>query len=470
MLGVSWLNDELHVCAGDSDTLRMWSAPQPLCDVTALGPALRLAVSQTAFPGREVALVLAHSQLVQSYLEIPPCSTATARRLVERHVERLKSFPGPAVWNAQSAATGTDSRSCIVHMIPRELHDALVRACLQANLNLTVLTPASELVASMVSQSSTSGESVLAAVEIPNGVVLVVNRTNGVPLLRRTITGSWAADFERIIGEVRRTVIFVRQQYQQSVGEIWLGGSGLLEEAIRSLGTAAPAVIRLQPEPTRDGWGCLVRGFRTAEVNLVTREQREARQRRVVSRWGRGLGWLAISSSVGLAVFSQRLREQEWTNRVELGREVARLEHCLVPLRAADQSMRQQRVVIEARECALRPPVQVWLLGGLAHSLPPGIVLTNVGLGRVTNGWQIKVDGWATAESSESPAAIVERFTSAVGQGPLALLLRPRQTASATSPAPVETDVRASWTSRLREDPLQPAGKAQSFSLEGILR
>ncbi|HRI16280.1 MAG TPA: hypothetical protein PLX89_25075, partial [Verrucomicrobiota bacterium] len=93
-----------------------------------------------------------------------------------------------------------------------------------------------------------------------------------------------------------------------------------------------------------------------------------------------------------------------------------------------------------------------------------------VGLGRVTNGWQIKVDGWATAESSESPAAIVERFTSAVGQGPLALLLRPRQTASATSPAPVETDVRASWTSRLREDPLQPAGKAQSFSLEGILR
>src|SRR3989441_11116431 len=143
-LSVSWLNSQFKAVAVHRGAVEgTWENPTELDPSVNFEALLREAIQKTGFRGQTVSMVLAHPRLVQQLVDVPPVKGAALKKVVQRQAQQQKMFSGEAAWACQNSLSGKDNQRVVLHLFPKALLDKLVQGCLQNNLHLTSVLPAS---------------------------------------------------------------------------------------------------------------------------------------------------------------------------------------------------------------------------------------------------------------------------------------------------------------------------------------
>ncbi len=457
-LGVAWLNGHFELSVESPRGPESWSAPHGVQTPDEFAAALKEGAQALGVTGGSAALLVAHAQLSQTMVEVPPASASVVRRLLDREAERLKTFAGPVVWRDEDAAT-VDSRTArLLHLFSRQWHDDLVGAFQRNGFDLQSIHPVSEA----VRVEPGNGSSSLFAALIPGALILTAGRPDG-PLLVRSVPLS-DPTAQRVLDEIRRTSSFIRQQYSVGVEQVYLSGPTPVLDTLKVLlSEAGIAVDRCDPDSPGQ-WAQWARG-KTGQTrtNLLTHEQRQAPQRRAVFRWSRGLGWLALVLALGFSAVSEGLRRQGLADLQDLGIQRRQWEARLVESRQLVEEQRRQRQWLAAWEAATRSPVPRWLPAVLAGALPAGLVVTHLTLTATEPGWRVTLAGVRSSVAVHSTVQLVTQLAERLEMSPLHVAIDLRQPTGTEA-----TEHAGSWTQRLQSTAPIPVETTTEFRLEGV--
>src|SRR5687768_12500970 len=125
-----------------------WDGPDSLADLTGLTPVLRDAVKKMQTEAKQVAMVIADPRLSDQLVEVPQVRGGMMHRLLERQAQRVKAFPGDAVWSSQAALPTKNSNAVLMHLCPKPVRDHLLQNCREAQLELVRVLPTTAILVS----------------------------------------------------------------------------------------------------------------------------------------------------------------------------------------------------------------------------------------------------------------------------------------------------------------------------------
>lgn len=477
-LGVAWINGSFTAVAMNrGEHAGTWTSPEPVADPAAFAAALRNAAAQTGFSGNQVTLILAHARLGQRFIEVPAQKSAQSQKALARQVDQGKSFSGPARWVAQETLPTKSSGGTMVHVLPAEFVDELVTAAERAGLNLSCIVPATEAVRELVGLTGEPKDhTVLLASALPNATQLVLVDGAGTPLLFRSVAESWSRDPARVAMDIHRTLQFVQQQFDRSVNGVWLHGpqAGI---AVENMAAQMPVPIQVLSAPQEElFWAdAAARISSNHPLNLVSRDQKQAPQRRVMVRFSLALSLVVMLGALGIAGYVHRLHGQATEMLARLKKDEAALKARYETLQSEYQKVAREESFLKAVGDNRQAPVHAWFLGYLSEALPMELLVTNVTARIQTNRWQFQIHGQAQPALQDRgergfPAAI-EKFTNALATGPIPIAFDAGGGGAAAS-GPAGQGTPSEWATRLRS---APAGTPRrpgfvNFSLEGVLQ
>src|SRR6266536_2148252 len=149
---------------------------------------------------------------------------------------------------------------------------------------------------------------VLLAAETGGTTTVLIGRKDGEIYLGRTLNSSWNIYPDRVNVDLNRTILYVKQQFGESVGSICLFGKGA-EEHLRVMQASVKVPVALSPTPPSPFyWNEEVQKLPNDDTNnLVSAELLQAPQRRrLVKVTGLIIG-LAALGAVATAVMFQLL-------------------------------------------------------------------------------------------------------------------------------------------------------------------
>src|ERR1043165_1494274 len=214
-LSISWLNNQVRAVAVHrgvpEGTWENLEATEINGNFEAL---IAEAVKQTGYRGTTVSMLLAHPRLVQQLVDLPPVKGAAVKKIIQRQAQQQKIFSGEAAWACQNSLSGKDNQRVVLHLFPKALLDKLVQGCLENDLHLTSVLPASAVLHQQLTRLPADKEEVaMLAAETGGSPTVVIGRSDGRILLARTSPGNWNEGAERLALDLNRTILFVNQQY-----------------------------------------------------------------------------------------------------------------------------------------------------------------------------------------------------------------------------------------------------------------
>lgn len=482
-LSVSWMHGRFEAVAIQrGEVTGTWQLPRAEDDPSRFGDLVKQAAAHTGYRGTTVSVLLAHPRLVHQLLETPPAKGAALRAVVQRQVDRLKVFDGEAAWGFQPALPTKNSASVLAHLFPRTVLEQLVKGAETAGFHLTTVLPATVALQSQLARLPLKSEEVaLIAGDTGNQTTVVVGRGDGQVLLCRSLDTGRGEGAAGLAVDLNRTVLFVSQQFGTPVGSVWLFGPET-SSRLAELQAQLQVPVKVSPEPYHALFWAeeALRLPGTPPPNLLSTEQRQAPQRRVLLRVAIAVTLillLAAGASVGIAEVLVRreqgsIREME-TRIAELQKEHQHLQQVRLEFGRQAQIA---RTILEDRPA----PIPVWFLAYLGEALPPELVLTNLLVRREGNEWQVRLAGSLQPSTNAPPPGVltrnVDEFKNRLGSGPFHLTLVP-PTAPPDPPQLAQSKAAfgaiASWASRLAPPPTGPRIAPESethFVLEGRMR
>ena len=486
LLGVSWLNGRFSAIALHKGALGVaWSSPSLVTTPAEFLVALREAAKRTAFQGTNVSLVMLHPQFHQHWVDVPTGKAGALSKYLQRQVQQHKPFSGQATWGFQLTVPTKASGGALLHMMPTELYEGIVEACNDAGLHLGTLTPGSEVLRSQLRLLPLRDDEItLVAAAHGETTTVLVARGDTMPLLVRTLPGSWAQGADRVAVDLNRTLLFAQQQYGVIVSNAWLADAEGVAEQLPDLAGFLEVPLKASPAPAGEfSWAEeALRLSVNPQVNLISREHREAPARRTVMRFSTYSAIGLLSVACGLTALVQYHHREE-------KRAIGRLKSLEEELQGRHRSLQEFFVEAERKSSFLNAaqpdqsdPVPTWVLGGVTEALPRDLVLTNLTLLAETNQWRVTLSGALQPTSDPTPAADVNRLTREfairLNEGPLGMSFDPTTLRDSSTNAPVAADAKGgvesgslnAWASRLREFANLPPTRSREFLLQGVLR
>ncbi|PYI83713.1 MAG: hypothetical protein DME26_14535 [Verrucomicrobia bacterium] len=425
---LSWLNGQFKAMAVDrSGAVRSWDRPGLVADFTNFSTVLAEAGQKTRPEGKQVAMVLAHPRLSHQVVEVPPAKGRTLERILQRHVDRLKTFEGPAAWAAQPATPTKNSNALLLHIFPQSLVNELTSGCKQAGLQLVRLLPTTAVLSSQLNQLSLEkDELALVVAETGSATTVVIGGSDGRVCLGRVLRGHWNQQLDSLAVDLTRTIGFAEQQSGRVVSSVWLFGVGA-QAHVSALQSALHLPVKLSPVPCIPFYWVeqAAKLPDQDDGNLISLEVREAPQRRrLITATGLILIILLIASLVTAG--SIAVLRRGWSKEIEKqDREMARLQ--------GEKTKWQQRYGEFARKRELvrivldekPPPVPAWFLGYLSEAVPEDLLLTELLVVRTNEAWFVKMAGTAQPTTNASPALVFRQaaasMTNRLATGPFHL-------------------------------------------------
>lgn len=455
-LAVVWLHGLVSVACGTSG--RIWSAPEPAPDTSALGEALLQAMAALRPGRRTVTLAVAHLRLRHQHLDLPPMRGGSRQRHLERQVSRMPGLEGPQCWSFRTAVPITTPEAVLLSLLPQSLHDELAQVCLRAGLVLQQLIPFSDLLLATPGPEGWQDRGAglrLVAAPVAGRIEMAASGAGGCAVLARC-SGPGPADSPMDGGlEVLRTAQFLHQTHAKSIEAFqWLGPGP---------GPGLPAAVRQVEESwTPRAWVEQLLFLDAASaVNLVSRAQREAAGRRLAQASHRVLAMLGVLGAGGFLVFADHVARRHADEQRLLRSQVARHAE-------EEQSLhRDIGRAIERQEVnefinPSRPPMPLWLLAALTEFVPPSFQITAFEVQWEAGRWRQRIMG-RHRDGSGIPADRLQGMKARLGREPFAVNTEASGSAAETSAPP------ADWTHQIRNLAARPVIGPNTFLLEGTL-
>lgn len=430
-LSVSWLNNQFKAVAVHRGRVEAtWERPGISDGPGNFENFVREAAAHTNYHGHSVTLVLAHPRLVQQLVDAPPVKGAALQKIIQRHAQQQKVFPGEAVWASQTSPYGKGLQQVILHLFPRQVLNQMIQGCRRVGLDLTSVLPPSAVLHHQLTQLPLDEDEVaLLAAETAGSTHLVIGRRDGQILLARTLPGTWNEEPERLALDLNRTILFANQQFGATVVQgVWLFGPGaerqceVVRDHIQFPVTSSPIpyepfywateALKLRPEHT---------------PNFISLAQQKAPQRRVFARVVGATTVMAAVATLGASYYFNRQANQEQVNVNKLSQRVKTLQTQRAELQQLDAEMARKKQVISLVQGDRPPPTPAWFLGYLSEALPPDLVVTNFAIKREEDYYRVKIGGMpqlaAKKLTPQAMATAVAQFKTKLQGAPFHLQL-----------------------------------------------
>lgn len=464
LLSLSWLNGQLKALSVQrGSTAVAWERPGLVVDFSGLAPLLTEAVEKTHAEAKEVGMVLAHPRLSHQVVEVPPTKGGKLDRFLKRRVEQLKTFEGAAAWTSQPAMPIKNSNALLLHVFPQSLVDQLAGECVQADLQLIRLLPTTAVLSSQLKELPLEkDELALLAAETGSTTTVVIGRGDGRVCLGRVLRSRWNQSLDALAVDLTRTIGFAEQESGLVVSSVWLFGTGAQAQA-----TALQPLVRLPVkvspvECTPFYWAeQAARLPEKNDGNLISRELREAPQRRRLMTMTGLILLILLATSLATAGYCELRRQAEKQTIEKEDADLSRLQGQKVDLqqRVAEWERKKDFVRIVTDEKP--PPIPVWFLGYLSEAVPSELVLTELRIVRTNDVWAVGLSGAPQPTTNAAPATVFPQAfrsltnTLTTGAFHLKLSSSVMSEAAATAAAPTAGASKATKS---------------TFNIEGVIR
>ncbi len=421
VLSVSLLNGRFKAMSIINDLVHLsWERPGIILKPEPLRQAITDAIRHTEFPGRHISILVEDRRFISLNLQLPMMSLTDRIPILERKVQQVKTWEGPAAWRHHLGIQARGQQNIHLEIWPQQFIDDILLICEELQLDLQQLAPLSALTESQLSTLPVEpGEATILISMLEGNVMFIAGREDGTSFLIRHLAPAqdWVSLGERIGTEVNRTIMFINQQANLTVSQIWFWG----EEKRLTLEEVQPHVSTpILPFPVNPDWQYWLWVGATLPMNLSNNftppEVRRAPMRKnlttavaativaimtmCVGTTGIIEGYFAKNQRSLQVVIQQAKALQEdqqlWANR-------------LVTLR----HKRQWIQGITSKTSSLEGP----FLGYLGTLPLPQTVLKKVSITRTPAKWEVEITG-STGTNLAETLLLLEELIAQLAAGP----------------------------------------------------
>ncbi len=422
ILSVSLFNGRFKALSIINNTIHQgWVKPDPVLSTPMLRQAFQEAIHHTQFPGTHVAMLVDDPRFISRTLQFPPMHITDLRSILERKVKQENLWVGGAAWRYRMGLESRGKLSIYLEIWPQRFVDDIVQICQEAGLFLRQLGPLSILTESQLGVLPVDqGKASLLVSMLEGKIMFIAGKDDGTPLWIRHLipTGNALPLGERVGTEVNRTVMFITQQTNLSIPQIWL----LSEEECVTVEDIQPHLsIPITPFPIKPDWKYWLWVGATLPVdhssNFTPEQVLQAPLRRALTKTIAAMLAIFLILGVGSTSAIEGYLSKNHSAVRQVTDQVTALHQDRERWKSRLMSLQTQREWIDAVKTASRQDVEGPFLSYLGTILPTHIILQRVYLERTEEGWKLELDGSSTSTLPDTLLEIA-RFDRELADGP----------------------------------------------------
>jgi len=421
VLSVSLIDGRFKAMSIIDDLIHLsWERPGIILKPEPLRQAIADAIRHTEFPGRHISILVEDRRFISLTLQLPMMSLTDLIPILERKAQQVKAWEGPAAWRHHLGIQARGQQNIYLEIWPQQFIDDILLICDELQLELQQLAPLSALAESQLGTLPVEpGEATILISMLEGNVMFVAGGEDGTSFLIRHLAPAqdWVSLGERIGTEVNRTIMFINQQVNLTVSQIWFLG----EEERLTLEEVQPHVSTpILPCPVNPDWQYWLWIGATLPMNLSNNftppEVRRAPMRKKLTN--------AIAASIAVIMIvcvgttgiiegyfaKNQVSVQAVIQQAEALQQDQQLwEGRLVTLRHKRQWMQG----ITSRPSSLEGP----FLSYLGTLLLPQTVLNKVSITRTPTKWEVEITGSTDTNLAET-LLLLEQLITQLAAGP----------------------------------------------------
>jgi hypothetical protein len=417
--GIQWAYGEFRITRFSHDKpAETWISPKPVSDLRELSAAMHEASQHVDVDrGGSVAIVYEDDLHTHEFLQIPKLDRKPRNKYLERRVEASKPFAGKAAWCYSKAEAVGKLDGVLLHLMPKNIVDAILRICGEHFLTPSCLIPVTDIISERVSLTGVGDTSSILVIASFNArtQMLVCRGTGEVVLVRELNYSCTEPNYQRLLIDIRRTAGYAKQNVGSTVDNILFVGELAAE-------IAAPLERELSIPTTIDEESCHPSFWMTqvAHVNqgidsnfIPSRERRTINSRTLI-RAGVLTTALTAAAALCVATVIEYLiaRTSVDLPAIEASTQALELEQS----RLRTQLDRVDEVQSQLNEVNIDafnlPALFASHLGDL---VPPGLTLSRADIRRIDEGWEFSLAGVSDSSLSATAPVLAELETRLAG-------------------------------------------------------
>ncbi len=422
ILSLSLFNGRFRALSLINNSIHLgWEHPERVIEETNLREAIREAVEQTEFPGTQVTFLIEDHRFITHTLQVPPMSLSDLLAILERKVNQIKTWEGPAVWRHRPGVEARGKMTVHLEIWPEYIVAGIVQICQDLGLHLRQLAPISALAESQLSTLTVDeGEAALLITTMEGKVTFVAGRDDGSLLWTRYLypTQDHVSVGERVGTEVNRTIMFITQQTNLSIPNVWFLGENA-EFSAEDLQPHVPTPI--YPCPINPDWKYWLWVGATLPVNHANNFTPPSVLRApMMKTFNKAVAamvtlFLILSVTMSSIIDGHLIKysqvSQAFSSReTQLHHDQQKWSGHLVALQTQKQ---WARTISEPTLSPLEGP----FLSYLGEVTPEEIILHKVWVSRTSKGWNVELQGSAT-NNLPTTYQVLERWVGELADSP----------------------------------------------------
>ncbi|MEM7082035.1 MAG: hypothetical protein AAF465_04835 [Pseudomonadota bacterium] len=457
--GIEWAYGEFRIARlKGKAVVEIWKSPTPVTDLTSLSAAMyeachRIDISR----GGTVAIAYEDDFHTHEFLEIPPLSTRDLRKYLTRHVTNNKPFDGEASWRHHPVKRATGNDGVLLHLMPKDIVEAVIRICEEFYLKPRLLVPLTEIMSEYVPllEADVGDEAILLIALFDERTQMLVSNGDGEILFVRELSYPWnESTVDRLAMDVNRTIGYAKQRIGGKIEKAWLIGdraSIALSELVQKIDVevgfdpiaATPSFWMVQVAQLPQGLAS----------NFIPRLARRSITSKTLLRGAVMMSAVASIAALSISAVIEYSLYKYRTDSEELRYHISDLNDELDQLNSEIARMDVEKTKLDLLNVdAFNLPAL--FMSHLGEMVPEGLVLESAQVNRSGDTWEVALLG-----------------TSVVALGDVAPLLESLQ--SKLSSDPWNTAITVSWEKSWMQQ-LQQGRAAESgdvgFEIRGNFR
>ena len=410
--GIEWIYGEFLISRfAGGKSVEQWQAPYPVTDLASLSRAMHDASTAIDLPrGGDVAIAYEDDLHTHEFVEVPPLSRRDLEKHLSRRVEHSKPFDGPAAWCYHPAKPGQKMEGVLLHLMPRNVVEAVIRICGEYYLTPKRLVPLTEIISEHVPVLEAQASDVLLIIAMfAERVQLVVAHGDGEVLFVRELQYSWQEEnLKRLIVDVNRTIGYAKQRIGLRPERAWVMGEHA-DVVIDAFQRDLECPVQMDDSATgTDFWTAEVAGLpQRLDSNFVPRLARRAVSRKSIMRAAVLTGFALFGAAAAVGGITHWLVSAKQPDRAKLENDILNLEqdilHLEEELRVFDlEQLRLNQLTADAFN------LPALFMSHLGDMVPGDLVLLTVNVVREASYWRLELTGTTDLPFDQAPAAFAD--------------------------------------------------------------
>jgi len=409
-IGISWIYTELYIVIERSGKIeKKWLSSQPVKNIKDFSEAIFEACNELDLrQGGRVFIAYESDVHTHDFLELPQMAKKDLQKYLHRRILTDKSFDEPAAWCYHEACQGENTEGVLLHLMPKNIVDAMIRICGDFFFVAKRLVPLTEIFTNHVkSLKLASVEKLLLIALFDNRVQMVVANGNGDILFVRELGYSWNEnEGKRLLTDADRTLRYAKQRTGGEIDRVIIMG-GESEPVLEVLKKNISLPIEID-ERSADVFFWAKKAINlpvTNENNFIPKLARRAVTHRSVLRGAVMAFALLLLITIGFVSWVEYQLFDFDVTRQEVEVDIDELQQQLSEMKRRMALANREKSQID-KFIVTEPDLPVIFFSYLGRLIPDAVTLENADIHREKQGWTFRLTGHSSLSFTDTPVAL----------------------------------------------------------------